>query len=93
MRAQWDSVLEKVVSHQDHNALITLFELLLTKDERSAIASRLRVFQALLTGDMSQRQIATEFEISIATVTRCSNYLKMMDQQQREQIKELILQS
>lgn len=92
MRAQWGLVLEKVVNHHDHNALLELFGLLLTEDERSAIASRLKVFQALLKGDLSQRQIASEFQISIATVTRCSNYLKNMTEEQRERIKLLILE-
>ncbi|MBW8184471.1 trp operon repressor [Shewanella nanhaiensis] len=91
MRAEWGSVLEKVVSHQDHNALIELFELLLTEEERSAIAGRLKVFQVLLIGEMSQRQIAAEYKISIATITRCSNYLKHMSPEQREKIKTLIL--
>jgi TrpR family trp operon transcriptional repressor len=91
MRAEWDSVLEKVVSHQDHNALLELFELLLTEEERSAVAGRLKVFQTLLLGEMSQRQIAAECKISIATITRCSNYLKHMSQDQREKIKQLIL--
>lgn len=91
MRANWDLVLEKVVAHQDHGALIDLFELLLTEEERSAIAGRLKVFQVLLQGEMSQRQIASEFEISIATITRCSNYLKHMSDEQRHKIKELIL--
>lgn len=91
MRAEWDSVLEKVVSHQDHNALLKLFELLLTEEERSAVAGRLKVFQTLLLGEMSQRQIAAECKISIATITRCSNYLKHMSPDQREKIKQLIL--
>lgn len=91
MRANWDLVLEKVIAHQDHCALIDLFELLLTEEERSAIAGRLKVFQLLLQGEMSQRQIAAEFEISIATITRCSNYLKHMNNEQRETIKALIL--
>lgn len=91
MRANWDLVLEKVIAHQDHSALIDLFELLLTEEERSAIAGRLKVFQVLLQGEMSQRQIASEFEISIATITRCSNYLKHMNDEQRMKIKSLIL--
>ncbi|MCE9677987.1 trp operon repressor [Shewanella sp. AS1] len=91
MRANWDLVLEKVITHQDQEALMELFELLLTEEERSAIAGRLKVFQTLLRGEMSQRQIAAEFEISIATITRCSNYLKHMPAAQREKIKTLIL--
>ncbi|WP_299802158.1 trp operon repressor [uncultured Shewanella sp.] len=91
MRAEWDSVLEKVLLQQDLQNLIVLFELLLTEEERSAVAGRLKVFQTLLQGEMSQRQIAQEYQISIATITRCSNYLKHMSLQQRESVKQLIL--
>lgn len=91
MRAEWNSVLEKILLQQDQQNLIVLFELLLTEEERSAVAGRLKVFQMLLQGEMSQRQIAQEYQISIATITRCSNYLKHMSQQQREGIQQLIL--
>ncbi|MCL1094608.1 trp operon repressor [Shewanella kaireitica] len=91
MRAEWDLVLDKVMAQKDHSALVTLFELLLTEEERSAVAGRLKVFQTLLHGDMSQRQIAHEYQISIATITRCSNYLKHMTEAQRVQIKQLTL--
>ena len=91
MRAEWDLVLDKVMAQEDHSALVTLFELLLTEEERSAVAGRLKVFQTLLHEDMSQRQIAQEYQISIATITRCSNYLKHMTEAQREQIKLLTL--
>lgn len=91
MRAEWDSVLEKVLQQPDHSSLTVLFELLLTEEERSAVAGRLKVFQMLLQGEMSQRQIAHEYQISIATITRCSNYLKHMTTEQRTAIKQLIM--
>ncbi|WP_108944294.1 trp operon repressor [Shewanella halifaxensis] len=91
MRAEWDSVLEKVLLQPDHSSLTVLFELLLTEEERSAVAGRLKVFQMLLQGEMSQRQIAHEYQISIATITRCSNYLKHMTAEQRTAIKQLIM--
>ncbi|PKG57204.1 trp operon repressor [Shewanella sp. Choline-02u-19] len=91
MRAEWDLVLDKVMAQNDHSALVTLFELLLTEEERSAVAGRLKVFQTLLRKEMSQRQIAQEYQISIATITRCSNYLKHMSVEQREQVKLLTL--
>ncbi|WOT04315.1 trp operon repressor [Shewanella youngdeokensis] len=91
MRAQWDIVLDKVMAQSDHSALVTLFELLLTEEERSAVASRFKIFQTLLHEQMSQRQIAQEYQISIATITRCSNYLKHMTEEQRELIKQLTL--
>lgn len=90
MRASWDLVLGILLNHQNYDDVESLFYLLLTEEERSAIASRLKVFQLLLEGDMSQRQIASEYEISIATITRCSNYLKNLPDDRREAITKLI---
>ncbi|AUD61243.1 MAG: trp operon repressor [Gammaproteobacteria bacterium] len=90
MRANWDLVLEKILSHSNYEDLSVLFHLLLTEEERSAIAGRLKVFQLLLDGDMSQRHIAAEYEVSIATITRCSNYLKNMSPDHRAKVQKLI---
>lgn len=90
MRANWDLVLDKILSHTDYENLSVLFYLLLTEEERSAVAGRLKVFQLLLNGQMSQRQIAAEYEVSIATITRCSNYLKNMSPEHRARIQQLI---
>ncbi len=90
MRPDWQQVLEKVIAMDNADNLICLFELLLTEDERHAIAGRLRVFQLLLDGQLSQRQIAAEYGVSIATITRCSNYLKNMSPELRQRISALI---
>ncbi|ABL99109.1 trp operon repressor [Shewanella amazonensis] len=91
MRASWNLVLDKILTHPERDELITLFQLLLTEEERSAIAGRLKVFQLLLAGELSQRQIAAEYQISIATITRCSNYLKHMNEAERAVIAKLIV--
>ncbi|MFQ6371304.1 trp operon repressor [Shewanella sp. YIC-542] len=91
MRPHWNNVQQLVQQHAQSQQLDCLFELLLTEDERQAIAGRLKVFQLLLQGELSQRQIAAEHGISIATITRCSNYLKNMPEPLRNKIKQLIL--
>ncbi|MBR9726670.1 trp operon repressor [Shewanella intestini] len=91
MRADWSLVVEKVLSHSNDADLAVLFQLLMTEEERSAISGRLKVFQTLLDGQLSQRQIAAEYQVSIATITRCSNYLKNMTDEQRQKVKMLIL--
>lgn len=91
MRANWNLVVDKILSHANENDLSVLFQLLLTEEERSAVSGRLQVFQTLLQGELSQRQIASEHQVSIATITRCSNYLKNMSASQREKVRKLIL--
>lgn len=92
MRADWSLVVDKILTHANPQDLTVLFQLLLTEEERSAIAGRLKVFQTLLEGQLSQRQIASEYQVSIATITRCSNYLKNMSKEHREIIQKLILE-
>lgn len=91
MRANWESVVEKVLSYPNSDELGILFQLLLTEEERSAVAGRLKVFQLLLQGDLSQRQISADYQVSIATITRCSNYLKNMQPEQKQKIQQLLL--
>ncbi|PKH98902.1 transcriptional regulator, partial [Shewanella sp. 11B5] len=67
MRANWNLVVEKILTHANEDDLSVLFHLLLTEEERSAVSGRLQVFQTLLAGELSQRQIAAEHQVSIAT--------------------------
>ncbi|MDF0533714.1 trp operon repressor [Shewanella yunxiaonensis] len=91
MRPQWKAVQQLILEHPQNEQLDCLFELLLTEEERQAFAGRLKVFQLLLEGQLSQRQIAAEYGISIATITRCSNYLKNMSAPTLANVQALIL--
>ncbi|GGI69099.1 trp operon repressor [Shewanella gelidii] len=90
MKANWDSVVEKILIHSNEKELSVLMALLLTEDERAAIAGRMKVFQLLLDSELSQRQIASEYQVSIATITRCSNYLKNMSTEHRERVRQIL---
>ena len=80
----WSDVLDLIQSQSDRQALDRVMELLLTPEEQEAVASRLAIMKALLDGEASQREIASRLGVSIAKVTRCSNYLKRLDQQDKQ---------
>ncbi|QDF66335.1 trp operon repressor [Shewanella sp. SNU WT4] len=90
MKPLWSDTLDNLAGLTERRQVELWFELLLTEEERHAIAGRLRVFQLLLDGKLSQRQMAAELGVSIATITRCSNYLKHMEPNMRQQISGLI---
>jgi TrpR family trp operon transcriptional repressor len=64
-----------------HNAktpklLSELFKLFLTLEEQEMIKSRYEIIKALLSEEISQRDLAKKYNVSIAQITRGSNALK-----------------
>jgi len=72
----WQQFLELCLKGKDPKRLEVLFRLLFTAEERSSIAKRCLIIQALLEGKKPQREMAKDLELSIAKITRGSNALK-----------------
>lgn len=72
----WQHFLDLCLSAKDHKTLSELFELFLTPEEKSSIETRCLIVKALLEEKTTQRQIAKDFTVSIAKITRGSNELK-----------------
>ena len=80
---QWLKVVDLLQQQEDETALHRVLAVLLTPEEQDAIASRLSIMRALIEGSMSQREIAASQGVSIAKVTRCSNYLKRLSEEEK----------
>ena len=87
----WQQLLKLCSQSQSEAELDAILNLLLTIEERDALAARLLIVKALLKGDKTQREISKELGVSIAKITRGSNALKTLDPDLKEfLIKQLL---
>jgi TrpR family trp operon transcriptional repressor len=84
---QWSKVVDLIQTQSDHETLNSVLGVLLTPEERDAVASRLAIMRALLNGGESQREISARFDVSIAKVSRCSNFLKRLETHEKQLIE------
>jgi TrpR family trp operon transcriptional repressor len=91
MKNEWQKFLSLLIECKNAAKLETLLNFLLTHDERDMIATRLLLTEELLRKEKAQRAIAADYEISIALITRGSNELKRLTEQQRQELKTLLI--
>jgi TrpR family transcriptional regulator, trp operon repressor len=77
-QAGWSSFLNLCLASKNETMLSSLFELLLTQEEKESIAMRYLIVVELLKQEKTQRGMAEELHVSIAKITRGSNELKRM---------------
>ena len=74
---EWQDAMQLIEKAFADGMAEELFNLLLTLDERELLGTRVRIFQELMSGNMTQREIREELKVGIATITRGSNSLKL----------------
>ena len=75
----WCDFLELCSKIKTPEAFNSFFALFLTFEERETMGSRYLIIKALLEGQLTQREIAETYKVSIAQITRGSNALKIID--------------
>ena len=74
----WHVFTQWCLASANQRNLSSLFELLLTQEEKESIAARCLIIMELLKQEKTQRDIAADLNVSIAKITRGSNELKRM---------------
>lgn len=88
--SDWQHVMKIVknaAESEQHEMLLTM---LMTADERDALVARVNIFNELLKGEISQRQISQMLGVGVATITRGSNELKSHSKDEREALTRLL---
>ena len=80
----WWRFLKLCTKLKTTKQLNALFDLFLTNAERKAVAFRYEIIRELIKNERTQREIAAKFHVSIAKITRGSNYLKIISQDLRK---------
>jgi len=89
----WKQYLHWCHQAKDEKQLDALFDLVLTPEEKSDIATRCLIINELLAQEASQRDIAKNLNVSIAKITRGSNELKRMKTAIIQYVKTNLLRS
>lgn len=87
MNEGWKEFLKLLKSVKSERELMAIFKVILTIEEFEAIGGRVLILRALLKGGMSQREIAEHLGVGIATITRGSNALKIVDEKTKEKMR------
>ncbi|MCF6765582.1 trp operon repressor [Thiotrichales bacterium 19S3-7] len=82
----WQQFIQLI--HNTKNDIVELDQLLdflLTDEEKTQMAKRVILTNYLIYSDKTQRTIAKELEVSLTTITRCSNLLKHTSDEIKQQ--------
>lgn len=75
-KAGWRGFFKLCQTIKDPAQLQEFFEIFLAQEEIEMLSARFWIIRALLKGDLTQREIAKKYGVSIAQITRGSNALK-----------------
>ncbi len=87
---QWQDVVTFLQQGFEENRHEQVLDILLTPDEKETLTTRLNIFDALLQGKISQRQISQDLGVGIATITRGSHEVKRLSEEEKHQLMALL---
>lgn len=91
-KLEWQHLIFLMTKLDKNDQTESFLNLFLTASERDALSTRYQIIKALLKGDKTQRVIAKELKVSIAKITRGSNFLKTLKDEELAFLKSTLLE-
>lgn len=86
----WQFFIKLCLQFKSEKELEQFFDLFLTIEEKNLLASRYKIIQGLLEDKLPQREMAKQYNVSIAQITRGSNALKRIDPKFERFLRKLL---
>jgi TrpR family trp operon transcriptional repressor len=86
----WQGFLDVCVKMSSREECQKFFDLFFTYEEKETFSSRYLIIKALIEGELTQREMAEKYHVSIAQITRGSNALKIIPADLRLLLKKWI---
>lgn len=83
----WQEFLKLCSKISSTDELREVFDLFLTIEEKETLSSRYLIIKALVEAELTQREIAEKYKVSIAQITRGSNALKIISPKLKQNLK------
>ena len=83
----WQEFLKLCSKISSPDEMREVFDLFLTIEEKETLSSRYLIIKALVEAELTQREIAEKYKVSIAQITRGSNALKIISPKLKENLK------
>lgn len=83
----WQDFLAFCAKTKSPDEFSQIFDLFFTIEEKETLSSRYLIIKALLEEELTQREIAEKYKVSIAQITRGSNALKIISPELKKLLK------
>ena len=83
----WQEFLKLCSKISSPDEMREVFDLFMTIEEKETLSSRYLIIKALVEAELTQREIAEKYKVSIAQITRGSNALKIISPKLKENLK------
>ena len=90
IESRWQSLVQVIAQENKVESIDLLLDILLTFTEKQDIVKRMQIIELIIDGEITQREISKQYNISIGKITRGSNAIKELNDEKKQLLKKII---